>query len=212
MSPVAKKFGMFNDREFMNGLQARVKGKFAKDVFVVYLGEKYFGWSVPENEDYSRVGVVTRENPREFFEDVMKRVGGEFVEYQSGLIPLYQQKLSCQKGNVFLLGDAATQCKGSTHGGIIQGMIASCALKDAFLNGGNYDRLLKKKLGRDLYIHLKIRNKMDFMSEEKLNLIIKLVKREKIKKILEDYDRDFASKIVFKVLINELRFLRLVIS
>ncbi len=212
MSAVAKKAGLFHSRKFMTGMQVRAKGKFEKEQFVVYLGEGYFGWSVPENSSYSRVGVIAADGkPKVYFDEIMKKVNGTFVEYQSGLIPLYQPGIKCQKDNVYLLGDAATQCKGSTHGGIIQGMIAATALRDAILTGKFYDRLWKKRLRRDLYVHLLIRKKIDSMKEKDLNLLIKLVNKEKVKNILEAYDRDFASKIVFKTLINEPRFLKLAI-
>ena len=210
LSSVAKNFGMYNGRKFMTGLQARAKGNFEKDRFVVYLGEGYFGWSVPESSEFSRIGVIaSKENPKKYFDEILKKENAEIVEYQSGLIPVYQPGIKCQKDNVFLLGDAATMCKGSTHGGIIQGMVAAVALRDYFLNGGSYDKLWKKKLGRDLFIHLKIREKIDGYKKEDLNYMVKLVKNEKIKKILETHERDFAFKIVLKTLLKEPRFLKL---
>ena len=158
LSSVAKHFGMYNGRKFMTGLQARTKGNFEKDKVIVYLGEGYFGWSVPESSEFSRIGLIaSKENPKKYFDELLKKEKAEIVEYQSGLIPLYQPGIRSQKGNIFLLGDAATMCKGSTHGGIIQGMVAATALRDYFLNGGNYDKLWKKKLRRDLFMHLKIR-------------------------------------------------------
>jgi len=208
-SSVAKKFGMFNNREFMTGMQARIKGRFVKDVFVVYFGEGYFGWSVPENEEFSRVGVIARNGrPKEYFDLVLGRVGGEIIEYQSGLIPIYQSKIKCSKGNVYLVGDAATQCKGSTHGGIIQGMIGGSALCEALIGNKDYETLWRERLGRDLYIHLKIRKKIDRMDDNELNYMIKLVKQEKVKKILEKHDRDHASKIALGLLLKEPRFLK----
>jgi len=212
LSSVAKDAGMYKDRKFMTGMQARCKGKFDSGMFVVYLGKGYFGWSVPESSEFSRIGVIaSTENPKKFFESVLEKENGEIVEYQSGIIPIYQTDIKCQKDNVFLLGDAATHCKASTHGGLIQGMTAAKALKDALVNGKNYDKLWRKKLGRDLYVHLKIREKIDKFSDKDLNYMVKLVKQEKIKKILESHERDFASKIAIKSLIREPRFLKLAI-
>ena len=212
LSPVAKSAGMFHQRSFMTGLQARAQGSFDADCFVVYLGKGYFGWSVPENSRFSRIGViVTGDHPQSYFDSVLRRERARIIEYQSGLIPVYQSGISCQKENVFLLGDAATQCKASTHGGIIQGMFAAIALKDALLHRRNYDRLWRKKLGRDLYVHLKIREKLDGMTDERLNYLVKLVQKEKIKNVLETYERDYAFKIIAKILLKEPRFLRFLI-
>ncbi len=213
LSKVAKHFGMFNDRKFMNALQARAKGKFYADTFVVYLGEKYFGWSVPENPSFSRIGVICSDGmAKKHFDSVLEKENGSIIEYQSGIIPVYQPKIKCQKGNVFLLGDAATQCKASTHGGLIQGMLAANALKDAILSGESYDKLWRKKLGKDLYMHLKLRERIDKLSDNRLNYLIKLVNKEKVKNILETYERDFASKIIFKLLAREPRFLKFVFA
>jgi len=209
-SNVAKQSGMFNNRKFMNGFQARTSGNFDPDKFVVYLGKNYFGWSVPESSKFSRIGVIASdENTKNYFDLVMEKEDAEIIEYQSGMIPVYQPRIKCRKDNVFLLGDAATQCKASTHGGIIQGMLAARALSDSFMTGKNYDKLWRKKLGRDLYFHLKIRERIDKFSEDNINYLVKLVKKEKVKRILETYERDFASKIVLKTLIREPRFLKL---
>ena len=209
LSSVAKHFNMYKNRKFMLGLQARVKGKFKKDTFVVYLGKGYFGWNVPESSEFSRVGVIgVNKNSKKYFDDVLRKVNGEIIEYQSGLIPVFQPKIKCQKNNVFLLGDAATQAKGSTHGGIFQGMTAAKALSEAIIKGKNYDLLWRKELGKDLYFHLKIREKLDKFTDEDLNYLVKLTKKEKVKEILENYERDFASKIVIKALLKEPRFLK----
>ncbi|MFH1592110.1 MAG: NAD(P)/FAD-dependent oxidoreductase [Candidatus Woesearchaeota archaeon] len=211
LSSVAKKFDMFNNRKFMNAMQARVKGRFARDTFVVYLGVGYFGWSVPESEEISRVGVIiTKGEVKKCFEDVLEKVKGKVIEYQSGLIPLYQPLVKCSKENVFLVGDAATHCKASTHGGIVQGMIGGGALCEALIGGKDYEKLWKKKLGKDLKTHLKIREKIDKMGEDDLNYLVKLVRKEKVKKILEEYDRDHASKIALGLLLREPRFLKFV--
>jgi len=210
LSSVAKKFGMFNDRKFMSGFQARARGDFDPDMFIVYLGKGYFGWSVPESNKFSRIGVIAAsEKPKSYFDSVLEKEKGEIVEYQSGLIPIYQPNVVTRRNNVFLLGDAATQAKGSTHGGIIQGMLAAGALRDAILDNKDYERLWRKKLGRDLKMHLRIRERLDRFSDEDLNYMVKLVKNERVRRVLERYERDFASKLIFKILIREPRFLRL---
>ena len=119
-SSVAKYSNLFHYRKFMTGLQARASGSFDAHQFIVYLGEGYFGWSVPENSHFSRIGVIAADgNPKSSFDSLLQKENAKIVEYQSGPIPMYQPNIVCQKENVFLLGDAATQCKGSTHGGVI---------------------------------------------------------------------------------------------
>ncbi|MEK6952522.1 MAG: NAD(P)/FAD-dependent oxidoreductase [Nanoarchaeota archaeon] len=210
LSSVAKTNGLFINRKFVTGLQARVKAKVNDDYYEVYLGKGYFGWSVPEDSNITRLGFIANFNPKNLFENYLKKMSGEIAEYQSGIIPVYDPKVITQKGNVFLTGDAATFVKATTYGGILQGMLASEELCKAILENVNYDKLWRKRIGKDLWLHLKLRNKLDKMDDAKYDELIKLVKKEKIREILNSYDRDFVSKIVLKLLIKEPRFLKFI--
>jgi len=223
LSSVAKTNGLFVNRKFVTGLQARVKAKVNEDYYEVYLGKGYFGWSVPEDSNVTRLGFIANFNPKSLFESYLKKMNGEIVEYQSGIIPVYDNKVITSKEraflgkkpsgkkNVFLTGDAATFVKATTYGGILQGMLASEELCKAILEDENYDKLWKKRIGKDLWLHLKLRNKLDKMDNEKYDELIKLVKKEKIRKILNEYDRDFVSKMAISLILKEPRFLKFII-
>lgn len=211
MSAVAKSADIFNKRKFIIGLQARVSSNFDKDLINFYLDKKGFGWIVPESEKVARVGIVSYDNPNLYFKDFLKRVNKHKVrEYSSGTIPIYNPGVISQKGDVYLVGDAATQIKATTFGGLVPGLICAEELSKAILKNKSYPRLWKKRVGKDLWLSLFLRKKLDGFSNKKYNELIALFKKEHLKKIIESNDRDFPSKFLFKLLVREPRLLKFV--
>ncbi len=208
-SLVAKSANMYNNRKFMIGLQARINLKMEdSEIIEVYLGEGYFGWVVPEDENIARIGTASYTNSNVFFKSLLKKraPNSKIREYQSGVIPMFDPKQKLQNERVFLIGDAACQTKNPSHGGIIQGMIAAEFLSKAITENKNYEKLLKP-LNRDLKYNLLIRKVLDKFTEYDLDKLIGLVKKAKVKNILESFDRDYPSKFLFRLLIKEPRLL-----
>src|SRR3989344_3090766 len=208
-SQVAKSANIYNNRKFMIGIQARVTLPVENtELIEVYIGEGYFGWLVPEDKNIARIGTASYKNANFFFRSLLNKraLNVKIREYQSGVIPMYDPKQKIQNGCVFLIGDAACQTKNPSHGGIIQGMIASQFLVKAITENKNYKRLLKP-LRRELRYNLFIRRVLDKLSENDLDKLLLLVKKANVRKILETYDRDFPSKLLFKLLVNEPRLI-----
>ena len=209
-SNVAKSSGLYNDRKFMIGVQAQVKNLDIenKEIIEVYIGQGYFGWLVPEDNNIARIGTASYKNSNEFFNNLMKKraPNSKINEYQSGVIPMFDPKQKVQKDRVFLIGDAACQTKNPSHGGIIQGLIASLALTKALTENKDYTTELKQ-LNKDLKYNLMIRKILDKFSEKDLDKLVSLVKKPKLKNILETFDRDYPSKFIFKILLTEPRLL-----
>jgi geranylgeranyl reductase family protein len=211
MSVVAKSAGIFGKRRFIIGLQARVSSNFEKDLINFYLDKRGFRWIVPESEKVARVGIASYDNPNLYFKDFLKRLNKYKVrEYHSGIIPLYSPNIISQKGNVYLVGDAATQVKATTFGGLVPGLICAEELSKAILENKSYQKLWKKRIGKDLLLGLFLRKKLDRFSNENYNKLISLFKKKSLRKIIESNDRDFPSKFLFKLLIKEPRLLRFV--
>jgi len=211
MSGVAKSAGIFGKRRFIIGLQARVSSEFDKDLIGFYLDKRGFGWITPESEKVARVGVVSYDNPNVYFKDFLKKLGRCKVrEYNSGIIPVYNPNVVSQKKNLFLVGDAATQVKATTFGGLVPGLICAEELSKAILKNKNYSKLWKKRIGRDLWLSLLIRKRLDRFSNEKYNDLVRLFKKKHLRKIIESNDRDFPSKFLFKLLVREPRLLKFV--
>ncbi len=219
-SLVGKSAGIFGKRRFVVGVQARVALREEIDPHVVdfYVDKNmdgYIGWVVPENDHIARVGVASYQHSHEYFQDLMKKRPGEILEWQSGAIPLYTPRLEMARsgrwGNVFLVGDAATMVKATTYGGIIPGMMAAEELCSVILeekNALDYEAGWRKRVGKELWLHLMIRRFMDRFSLMDYKLFIQYVNQEKILDVLGAEDREYPSRLLLKILWREPRFLR----
>jgi geranylgeranyl reductase family protein len=208
-SQVAKSAGLFKDRKFITGIQARATiPAHDKETVDIFLGYGEFGWLIPEDEYTARIGVVGEKNEQDAFKKLMENCQGKFLQYQSGMIPLYNPKIQTQKDNVYLIGDAAGMVKASTHGGILYSMIAAKSLAEAIKDNKNYDSLWRKELGFNLYLNLKIRNTLKKFSEKDYNDLVRYFSNEKLKELLATNVRDFPSKFLFKMLLAEPRLLK----
>jgi len=127
--------------------------------------------------------------------------------WESGIIPLYKPKQTIQKDNVYLIGDAASQVKATTGGGIIPSLKAAHTLCDCIINKKNYNKELMKHSGMELLLHLKIRNILNRFSDKDYDYLLNLMNQEKIKKILKKYDRDTPIPLMFNLLLREPRFM-----
>ena len=209
-SVVAKKANLYGRREFLLGMQARVKAEFDKDVFQIFIGNKiasdFFAWVIPENEEVARIGLATKKNTTFYFNKFVNK--GKILDKQAGLIPIYSHNIKTQKDNVFLVGDAATQVKATTAGGLVPGLISAKILSNCILKGKNYDKAWKKRLGNDLYLGLLIRKTLNKLSDKDYYNLIRMISRKKIKGLIEKYDREFPTKFLFKLALLEPRFFK----
>ena len=211
-SAVAKASGLNSSSKFYIGMQAKVKLKTDISAFETHFGESFpnfFGWVVPESEDTARIGIGAFENAKDYFYKFLeKRTGKKDVLcWESGIIPLYDPKKLIQKDNVYLIGDAASQVKATTGGGIIPSLKAAQTLCDCIINNKNYQKEFKKQSGRELLLHLKIRNVLNKFSDRDYDYLLKLMNQEKIKRVLKKYDRDTPIPLVLNLLLKEPRFL-----
>ncbi len=213
-SPVAKAAGIFGKREFFIGAQAVVKMRNDPEVYKTYFGSVcpgLFAWAVPEDENHVRLGLGDRKNPNVLFRALRKRVGaGEIVEWQGGLIPIYNPHAKTQTDDrkVMLVGDAAGQVKATTAGGIIQAMTAAEILARSVIDESDYEREWKKSLGRELWLHLRIRKTLDSFSDEDYNRLIGIMNEKRVKNVLETESRDRPIRMMAKLLLAKPSLLR----
>lgn len=211
-SPVAKAAGMNSNSKNYIGMQAKVKLRMDTGSFETYFGEdfpSFFGWVVPESENVARLGIGCFENAQEHFYKFLKNRTGskEIICWESGLIPLHNPKKMIRKDNIYLIGDAAAQVKATTGGGIIPSLKAAHTLCDCIVNNKNYSKEFRKHSGRELLLHLKIRNILNKFSDKDYDKLLSLMNQEKVRKILKKYDRDTPIPLVANLLLKEPRFL-----
>ena len=215
LSAVAKSAGIFGKRKFFAGMQA-VADLQNDNKVETYLIEKGFGWAVPESKRRVRIGVISGQNPAPEFKKLLESKLGKgyekkIISRQAGLVPVYNPKIKSCAGNVYLAGDAATMAKAATAGGIMQAVISGKAVAESIIHKKDYESLWRKRMGRELYLSLMIRNALDRFSKSDYEYLVGLFMKEKNRKILENYSRESPSKILLKLAINEpglIRFLR----
>ena len=191
-SLVARENNLMLGRKYWVGKQYKIKMKCNKNEFIVFFGEipDFFGWIVPENSEYARVGVASEKFSGKYFSLLAKRLGlreRDFIECQSGLIPQYNPGMKTSRGDVYLIGDAAGHVKATTGGGIVYGMRGAKCLANALTNNKDYEKLWRKDFGRELWFHLKVRkflNKLDKKGYDELVSRLKGVD-------LGSYNRDY---------------------
>jgi geranylgeranyl reductase family protein len=207
-SSVAKSTNLFGNRSFITGMQARVKGNFDKDVFDVFMGNvcpRFFAWIVPENEKVARIGLASDRNVSDYFKKFLR---WKVLDKQVGLIPVYNPSLKTEKDNVYLVGDSATQVKRTTGGGLIPGLIAAEELAKSIKQKSSYEKNWKNRIGKDLRFGLIVSNILGRFSDKDFNLLIKLLKKQKTKNIIENYDREFPTKLLFRLILSQPGLLR----
>lgn len=209
LSKVAKIADLYRKREFAMGLQTRARFKVLdKKTVKFFLGYGSFAWVVPESEYIARVGIVSRHNPKLFFRHFLEDINvKDATEQISGVIPIYSPRLKIQKNNIFLIGDAAAQVKASTYGGIIQGLTAAENLSKAIKTGNDYT-LLCNKLNKELKYSLLIRKMMDKFTLKDYNDLMHLIQDNKTRSIIQSIDRDYPSKLIFKLIMSQPKLLK----
>lgn len=158
--------GRFPDYVFGAQTEVRMEGVSETEI---YLGNRIspgaFAWVVKIGEEKARIGLVTRENAREYLENflnnqVIRDRLKEKGEIQGRAIPMGSLPRTSGE-RILVVGEAAGQVKTTTHGGIYYGLICSRiaveTLKEAFEKGKfssqilrNYDKRWKGLLEREI--------------------------------------------------------------
>lgn len=197
------------------------------DMVEVYVGEKYapgfFAWVIPKKNGSAKVGLATKAgDPREYLRRFMHKhpVASKKLR-KSKITHLSMHPISLggaipktYANGLLVVGDAASQVKPTTGGGIIFGLlcariagevayeaIESKIFSDKFLS--RYQLQWRKLIGFDLTVMLKLRKMLDRLSDDEMDKIINLCTKLGINKILEEAgDPDFMGHSLIRILPN----------
>ncbi|MBT4825000.1 NAD(P)/FAD-dependent oxidoreductase [Candidatus Woesearchaeota archaeon] len=213
--------------QFWIGKQGVFQGDFEKDCFQVHLGNicpGFFGWVVPENETTARIGIAIegnkekdRNSPIQIFDNFLRKIKkqGHEIEKeicsQAGLIPMFEpNKKLFEKINgrqYYIVGDAATQVKATTGGGLVPGLNCAKKLANSIINKTDYEKEINQE-NKELKMHLMLRKTLNKFSDKNFDELIKLLDQKRIKKILENNNRDSGIKLITKLAFSEPRLCR----
>lgn len=202
-------------REYLRGIQADVAWRpDHDDLFRIHLGSRYapgfFTWEIPCG-DFTRVGLCTSWEagpPMQYLRRLLEDLGAEdrVVGMHSGKIPLHGRGRNVGD-RTMLVGDAASQVKPVSGGGLYPGLtaagiladVAGRALSDGDLSAGRlseYERRCDRDFGSELRRGYTLRRMFVRMSDEDLTAAGRFASRDDIRSVLDDIDIDHPSAVV----------------
>ncbi len=201
-SGLLKKSGLptLNRLWVVNGVEAEVNQIEDVDqgMVEVYLGRKYapgfYAWIIPRRDGSAKVGLATRAgDPRKNLEHFVRhnpkaseKIGhSKLVRISYHPITLGGPIVKTCYNGLMVVGDAASQVKPTTGGGVVMGLncariageTAHQAVNDEdcsedFLS--SYQRRWRRAIGFDMTVMRQIRLRVNCLSDEKLNRLIGL--------------------------------------
>ncbi len=214
---------------FVYGCQANVDRveDVRQDLVEVYLGKKFadglFAWIIPKKNGTAKVGLATRHgNPKGALINFIhkhpiaskKLCKSRILNLSFHPIPLGGPIPKTYANGLLVVGDAASQVKPTTGGGVITGMIcAEQAAKTAFkaLNLDNfsekalaeYQRVWMNRLGFEFKVMLRLRKMLDRLSDRQIDRLFELCIRTGLNETVEKIgDIDFQGRTLLRVALN----------
>jgi len=211
----------------VNAVHAEVDwvGEVSLDTVEVYLGRRFapgfFAWIIPKRDFSAKVGLATKKgDPRVYLRRFMrdhpiasKKLSKSKISRLSlHPIPLGGPIPKTYSNGLLIVGDAASQVKPTTGGGVIFGLLCSQmagevayqAVKNRnysenFLS--RYQSRWKKAVGFDMMVMRQARKLLNHLTDEKIDKIIRLCAKLGVDKSLEEVkDLDFQGKLLIRLI------------
>lgn len=171
----------------------------------------YFYWLIPESQTQAAVGFIAEDGgkAKSKFEQFLSRLGLKPVEMQAARIPAYTHSTRPWRrisgAGVYLVGDAASQVKVTTVGGLVAGLRGAKAAAGAILHRSDYWKELGP-LRLELSLHLLIRTVLNRFQRADYDRLLGLL-NEKTIRLLGVYSRDQAARMLCRILLAQPRLL-----
>jgi len=183
----------------------------------------FFAWIIPMNEDSAKIGLGSSFSPsgkylEKFVSDhpiaKEKLKGAKIEKKTSGAIPLNSHIKRTYTDNVLVVGDAASQTKPTTGGGVILGGIASryageVAASSIFADNqsaqylSRYEKLWKKEMKTNLFVMKHVRQYLNTLTDRDTEKLFSLIEKPKTRSIVSQIgDIDNQKQVVFRLLLK----------
>jgi geranylgeranyl reductase family protein len=206
---VAKANSIKLPKNFILGMQARVKGNFDPVTVELHFGSDvapgFFTWIVPEDEHIARIGLMANKNIMRYFEKFVKMaVGNARMHDKFGDLVRYGLIEKSCSDNTILVGDAACQIKPFSAGGLVYGQVGAKYAGDSCIKAleqsdfseefllENYDKKWKGELAGPIKTGLFFKKIFSVISDEPL--IFDFVRNLKISNLSGLLNMDFLGK------------------
>lgn len=203
-----------NRNAVVNGVQAEVEDADGMDANMVevFLDKEFasgfYAWLVPKRDGTAKVGLAAKTgNPKELLKKFMLKNPAASQKLRNARIrqiafhpltlggPIMQN----YSDGFLAVGDAASQVKPTTGGGVIFGMtcarIAAEVAHEALVRSdfssdflSEYQKRCREVLGFDMNVMLRLRRIFDGISDEKIDSIISFFNRIRLGETLQYFD------------------------
>ncbi len=180
------------------------------DLVEIYAGPVapgFFAWVIPIGKTRARVGLGTlgpENSVQRLFAAFVNRLKDDgklgpdsrTVSSSGGPIPLYEPGLRIENNGAYSVGDAASQVKATTGGGVMLGGLAAKILARSIHNGESYAKNLEA-LERELSNHLLIRKVLNRFGDTEYGHMAEFLNRPDVKQAVEEHgDMDIVSPLL----------------
>jgi flavin-dependent dehydrogenase len=168
----------------------------------------YFYWLIPESPTRGALGLIGQagSETRQHLEKFLEKSKLDPLEFQAARIPAYTRWVPVRRqvgdGSVYLVGDAASQVKVTTVGGIVTGFRGALGVAESIINGGASREL--RKLRRELNLHLLLRRSLHDFQQADYSQLVDLL-NDPTRQSLARYSRDDAWKVLWRVCLRQPR-------
>lgn len=207
----------------VNGEVSQIDGV-ENDTVEVYLGQKFapglFAWIIPRRDGSAKVGLATSGNPRKCLKHFLKSHPIARQKFTSNgvknlayhLIPLGGPIPKTYYDGFVTVGDAASQVKPTTGGGVIMGLTCAKIAGESAYHAiqendfsetclSRYQHMWQKKVGFDMMVMRRIRLMLNRLSDRRLDKIIHLSSRLNLSESLQEIPEiDFQGKTLIDLL------------
>lgn len=177
-----------------------------------------FIWMIPLSNSQARVGIfgsytyhALNKILKTYLNSKPKLNGYRIVKKYHGKIPVYNSKKEIVKNNILLLGDAASQVKPTTGGGLIMGFkcaqIAADITEKALENDdikilNEYESFYRKNFKSELKTQLMVQKIFKSLNDDDLDHMFIKLKEEGAEDMISDFgemdDQSPLVKLMFK--------------
>ena len=214
-SSVAKSAGLKPPNNILFLVQVRARGNFDSGAAELWFGSDVapgnFAWVVPENTKIARVGLMAKQHPTKFFEKFFLRRMGYHLSDSSGKVSdrlgdtirfgLIEKSVA---DGILLVGDAASQVKPFSAGGIVYGQIGARYAGNAVVEAlerddysekfllENYEKKWKSELGKGIRRGLMFKRVFEGIQDRPM--LFSIINKTGLVKFAEFFDADFIGK------------------
>ena len=228
-SIIAREAGLLKNARYLKCAQLETIAEVRADATELYFGSSFapgfFAWLIPAG-DLCRVGLGTTRGDalRKLLSFVethptasTKVQSDKILNLCAGIIPEPLTR-KIYTDHVMLVGDAAGHVKPLTGGGIYVGLSCAQLAAEVAVNalGGEptakklraYEQAVMKRFGREFKLGIRVRKIFERMTDEDLNSIFELLKREDVQaQVLKHFDFDHHEKLLRALLTKAPRLL-----